>query len=77
MEFATQPMLVRAVITRGALPGGVCSTPAEISRTFPNVPIPGANSFEHPVVPSNTLGTTPIVPKRPINSSTLLTADLL
>lgn len=66
--------IYRAVVVYGAVKGGMSSSPAEIESTLPKGPVLLNRTFEHPVLPSTTLGSPVVMPKTPTNGSNLLTA---
>ncbi len=76
MRIESLTKVVRTAVVYGAQPGGVCSTPVEVSRTYPNGLYSQAKSYEHPVVPIFTTGPSTVQPHLPINSSNLLSVDL-
>lgn len=77
MQIVSMTKVVRLVVVHGAIPGGVSSAPTEVTRTFPALPLPLGGAFEHPVLPDSTIGPSIVQPRRPLNSSNLLTAGPL
>lgn len=72
MNFLPQPLVWTQVLVYGAQPGGTTSSPSEISSPVPSVRVRPVNALEHPVEPETTTGQPAVVPKLPVNGSTLL-----